>query len=125
MRKLIATAAAGTLAVAGAIPNPWTVPLAALVLWDAVCSRLEVDIQEREASVIWAMWVNRDEKAEVSKGHLLALVNSERAQYGRQPLSETELKDALALLKKMGCVKQSEPDQSKWWLQEWVSINFG
>jgi hypothetical protein len=124
MRKLTATAAAGTLAVVGTIANPWTVPLAALVLWDAVWSRSEVDIQEREASVIWAMWVNRDEKGEISKGRLLALVNSERAQYGRLPLSETELKDAIALLKKMRCVERSKTDQSKWWLREWVRINW-
>ena len=110
--------------MATAIAKPWTVPLAALVLWDAVWSRLEVDIQEREASVIWAMWVNRDEKGTVSKARLLALVNSERAQYGRLSLSEAELKDAVALLEKMGWFKQSKTDQSMWWLQEWVCINW-
>jgi hypothetical protein len=63
IRKLVATAASGALAVAGMAANPWTAPLGALVLWDAIWSKMEVDIQECEARR------HRDEENDRSRHH--------------------------------------------------------
>jgi hypothetical protein len=123
IKKLIVSAAKGTLAVKGVLLAPWTVPFAVLVLWDDLYSRLKVDIDEQEASVIWTLWMNRDAERCVPKANLLALVNAERAEYGRGPLSEEVLADALNLLCKMHCIQASK-DGLHWRVTEWVRVRF-
>lgn len=126
MRHLLVTAAAGTLALSSLVAAPpWTLPLAALVLWNDLLSKLEEDIQEREATVFWAMWLNRDEQSNtVPKSGLLDLVNAERAQHERPPLSAVEHGDAVRILQHLGCIRQSKRHQEAWWLQEWVRVSW-
>ncbi|HJR01872.1 MAG TPA: hypothetical protein VKA83_09585 [Methylomirabilota bacterium] len=120
LKNLFTLAAEGTLAGATVAGQPWTAPFAALLLWNSVYSRMKRDIQEREASVIWAMWLNR-EKNKVPKDRVLAMVNAERVNHGRAPLSAKELNDSLALLKEMRCIKE---DGKNWLLTESVSVKW-
>jgi hypothetical protein len=82
---------------------------------------MELQIQEREATVLWAIWLNRDATDRVSKGALLAVVNNERVEHGRGVLSLNEFGDALASLLKLGCIRDEE---SSWRLCESVEVEF-
>jgi hypothetical protein len=124
MRKLVVALASSTLAISGIVANPLLAPLGALVLWDSIVSKMELDFQEREASVIWAMWLNRNERDHVAREGLLDLVNKERQTHGRAALSALELDDACLALSKIGCIKPAKGIESAWWLCEWIQVNF-
>jgi len=123
MKHFVATAASSVVAAAGVAARPWLAPFAAVVLWERVWSKVGVEVQEREASVLWAMWLNRDiETNRIAQAGLLATVNDERAQYGRATLAAQELDDSLEILRKMRCIKHR--DDGAWWLCEWVRVNW-
>jgi hypothetical protein len=124
VRKLLATVAKVTLSMAGVIATPWTTPLAFLILWDELWSRASVDIQEREATVMWALWANHDTEWCVQKDHVLNLVNTERAQHGRSALTSQELNDSLGILVKIKCIEEPRNNPSKWLIREWVKVTF-
>jgi hypothetical protein len=127
-RKLVATVAKVTLMMGGAIASPWTpwtIPLAFLVLWDELWSRMKVDVQEREATVMLALWMNCDSKTlRVPKDRVLNLVNGERAQYRLSELTSQELDLSLEMLVKMGCIKEAWNDRSIWWIRDQVKVTF-
>ena len=112
------------LTVVGAVAIPWTAPLAALVIWDTLWSNFKADLSEREAAIIWTMWVRRDRDDCISDSGLLDLVNTELEIYGRGAISKQELHDSLETLINMGCIKRSKSDGSKWWLREWVRVSY-
>ncbi len=101
--------------------HPWAAASIALSLLGAILSKMELQIQYREATVLWAIWLNRDANDRISKEALLAVVNDERLEYGRGALSANEFGDAIALLLKLGCIRDEE---SSWRLCESVQVEF-
>ncbi|MBE9515083.1 MAG: hypothetical protein IMY79_02975 [Chloroflexi bacterium] len=124
IRKLITAVAGGGLTVVTAVAIPWTAPLAAIVIWDRIWSNLKLELSEREAAIIWTMWMNRDDDNCVVDADLLVKVNSELAAYRRSSISRQELDDALETLKRMRCIERSRSDPSKWGLREWVRVTY-
>jgi hypothetical protein len=123
--ELITSAAAVTLYVPSAVKMPWTIPFAALVIWGKIWSQVKVSLTPMDAAVIWTMWKSRDDK-NVSPGgqELLVLVNKELRDNGYPELSPQMLDDHLETLRRIGCVKHSSPDYSKWWMCEWVRVKY-
>lgn len=123
MRKLVVAIASGTLTITGAIATPWALLLGALVAWDSLYSCLQLEIGEVQASVLWALWENRDENNTVAKNDVQDFVNRERTTFGQQSLNAKEIEYALEDLKRMGCIKESRSDAGRWLLCErvWVS----
>ena len=101
--------------------HPWAAASIALSLLGSILSKMELQIQEREATVLWAIWLNRDANNRISKEALLAVVNNERVAYGLGVLSLNELGIALALLLKLGCIRDEE---SSWRVCESVQVEF-
>jgi hypothetical protein len=101
--------------------HPWAAASIALSLLGSILSKMELQIQEREATVLWAIWLNRDADDRISKEALLAVVNDERVEHGRGILSPNELGDALASLLRLGCIRDEE---SSWSLCESVQVEF-
>jgi len=124
MRKLFTAVAASGLAISASIAVPWTTPFAAIVIWDAVWSNLKAELSEREAAIIWTMWLNCDENNCLPHAGLLEMVNFKFTTYGRLMINQQELDDSLEILRRMGCIKRSKSDASLWWLCEWVKVNF-
>ena len=122
--KLLRAVASGILTVAGAAAVPWLLVIGALVTWDALWSCLNLKLTEDHACVVWALWKSRDVNNTFPKSDVLDEVNRERAAFGKQPLSAMEVDRALADLARMGCIKQSANDPQRWWLREWVRINY-
>lgn len=123
--KLARAIASGILTIAGATAAPWLLLIGALVTWDALWSCLNLKLTEDHASVVWALWKNRDDENTFPKAGVLDAVNRERASFGKQPLSAMEVNRALDDLARMGCIKQSASDPQRWWLREWVRIKYG
>jgi hypothetical protein len=123
-RKLIGFFASSALSIISTVNVPWTAPLAAIVLWDRLWSNLEIELSEREAAIIWAMWLNKDSDNCLLDSELLNHVNSELKKNGRNPISRQEMDDSLEKLKKIGCIEIPEYDSSKWWLCEYVKISY-
>ncbi len=123
MGRLMNSLAAGTLTAAGAATMPWTIPLAALVIWNDFYAQATVDLTEDDGSVIWAMWLHNDHNT-VADADLLSLVNEERTKAGRQPLPRSALDDVLTNLTRLRCVERSQAEPGRWCLREWVSVNY-
>jgi hypothetical protein len=124
MQKLLVALAGGVLTVAGAISSPWTIPFAALLVWDRVWSAMGVEITERDAAVLWTLWKHRDANNHVSEDGLLSAVNVELVTNGRSGISQVELDETLQLLTKISCIERAISITGKWWLKEWVTITY-
>ena len=124
INKLITAIASGVITISGAIATPWTLPFAAIVLWDSLYSGSNLELSEREAVVIWTLWKHRDPKCCIPNNGLLELVNTELSGYERQQMPQLELADILEKLQHIKSIKKSKQDPSKWWLCEWVRIGY-
>jgi hypothetical protein len=122
--KLVRAIGSGILTIAGAAAAPWLLVIGALVTWDALWSCLNLKLTEDHASVVWALWENRDDNNTFPKSDALDAINRERAAFGKQSLSAMEVNRALDDLASMGCIKQSANDPQRWWLREWVRIKY-
>jgi hypothetical protein len=122
-RKLVAAVGAGGLTLAG-ILGPWTGILAALVLWDLLYSQLKVNLSEREAAVLLAMWKNCDLNNQIEQEAIFRTVNETLTRNGRHMLSEEELSDSLKTLEKMSCIQRVASIENRWWLRESVRVPY-
>lgn len=122
--KLVRAIASGILTIAGATAAPWLLLIGALVTWDALWSCLNLKLTEDHACVVWALWNNRETNNTFPKSDTLDTVNRERAAFGKPPLSAIEVNRVLDDLARMGCIKQSANDPQRWWLREWVRVNY-
>lgn len=123
-RKLISFLASCVLTGASMVHSPWTAPFAAVVLWDRLWSNLNLELSEREAAIIWTLWLYRDKNDCVPDSGLLEKINSELNKFGRSSISQEELNDSLSKLKEMECIEAWSQDPSKWWLCEWVKVTY-
>lgn len=122
--QLINSLASGVLTVAGVWTAPWLAPLAALVIWNDLYARATVELSKDHATVIWAMWLHADPRRTVGDSDLLHLVNGERAKAGELPFDRIRLDEVLAGLAELRCIERSRQDTGRWWLREWVSVNY-
>jgi len=114
--------AGGVLATAAASAHPWTIALAILVAVQAVRKALTVQIDERTATVLWSIWVNRDEACGISAGSALLVVNEERVKQGHVALTQSQFDDAMSQLVTLGCV-QARSDGSGWAISEKIVLD--
>ena len=124
MRRLITAVASGVLTVVGVAEVPWTAVFGALVLWDTLYAGARIELSEREAAVLWTLWLLRDGAYTAPQAGLLEAVNVERERYGRSRLTQQEFDDALRKLERISSIEQSSNDPSRWWLREWVRITY-
>lgn len=124
LRKLAVSLAGGVLTFAGIGQSPWMAFLAALVVWDSLWSGLKVAISEREAIVVWTMWLDADDGDTVPRSTLRRRVNEELEGSGKPSMASADFEQALATLLKMRCIERSQKDDTRWWLREWVSIDY-
>lgn len=119
-RCLLINGSESILTIAGAVAIPWLVPFAGLVLWNKIWSVLNIQITERPAAVIWAMWINRDKENCIKDEVIIDLVNTEFSKYNLTKMNQEELNITLRDLERMECIEKTE--RNKWWLREWVKV---
>src|SRR5262249_53889028 len=88
MRTLLSDVAEVVMLSATAVSVPWTRSFVALRIWNKLWSRLNVDITEREAVLLYTMWKHRDHNNLIAEEGLLALVNPELFNKSRSSMSE-------------------------------------
>lgn len=124
MGALIDTVAAGALTVVGALQAPFTVPFAAIVLWNTIWRAAEVTISENEAAVLYVMWTQRDKNHEIPKEGLLERCNAHFRKVQRQPLTQRDLAHSLRTLEGIETIASSQSRPSNWCLREWVRVTY-
>lgn len=124
MRALLDTAAAGALTIVGAVQAPFTVPFAAIVLWNSIWRAAEVTVTENDAAVLYVMWTQRDKNHEIPKDGLLERCNAHLAKVQRQSITQKDLAHSLCSLEQIETIAPSKDRPSNWWLREWVRITY-
>ena len=124
LRKLVVAIANGAITIAGGLAVPWVLIVGALVVWDNLWSCLQLEIGDNQACVLWTLWNGRDEDRTFPKRDVQDAVNRERSRFGMQPLGAGEIDHAIGDLVRMGCIKDAVRDPGRWWLREWVSIEY-
>ena len=74
--KLLDALATGVLTGVGAAQVPFTIPLAALVIWNSLWRTAQVTISETEAGVLYTMWQGKNADHDVSEDGLLEKCNA-------------------------------------------------
>jgi hypothetical protein len=123
MRQLVKCIASGVITIVGVVQLPWTAVFGALVIWDDLYAGTRIELSESDASVMWTLWLNRDEDHTVAERGLLQKVNEERHKYGATELTQRELDDSLQRLSTLRSIERAN-DESRWWLREWVRVRY-
>ncbi|WXG39445.1 MAG: hypothetical protein WED07_01200 [Candidatus Freyarchaeum deiterrae] len=123
-KKLIVVLSESFLTIFGAIQMPLLIPFACLVVWDKLYSLSNIPISEKHAAVIYVMWKNRDEKQCIREDLILNYINTELSKFNLPTMSQEELNQILKDLEKMKSIEKSKSDRNKWWLREWVRVEY-
>jgi hypothetical protein len=121
-KKLIDIVPDGTLAAAGATTGPsWLIPLAGLYIWNKLWCGSEEKLTEVEATVILALWKNKNSMNKILEEDGYEKTNVIRSDYSLPKLSKSSYESAINRLLKMKCVKL----ENGWlWLREWVRVTY-
>jgi hypothetical protein len=124
MQRLLVAGAQTVRDVVTTVKNPWLLPASVLILWDRIWALVNIPITEKEACLIWVMWMNADANQTVAEARLLEQVNAERSRWNHDNLTSSDLKLSLDKLEKIKAIERYKRDPSRWWLREYVSINY-
>lgn len=124
MRKLMTAIASGVLTTVGIVGAPWTAPFAALLLWDRLWAGLNIEINEREAILLWVMWNNRDLNNQVFEEGLIEKVNAALESNGRPSISKQQMEDSLETLSKITAIERTTSINNGWGLRAWVRVRY-
>lgn len=103
---VLETIAAGAFTVSSMVTTPWLIPFGLLLVWRSTVDALSIEISEREAIVLLAMWESRDEDGISAFQDILKCVNDLLKTYSRDSWSSRNVEEALKSLAKLGCVDQ-------------------
>jgi len=103
---------------------PWLIPFGAIRLWSDLSSTVKISITEIDASVLYAMWINKNAERTVDEGKVLGFVNKERGKFSKSLLISADIFRSLNTLESIRVIARSENASSRWWLREWVSVNY-
>jgi hypothetical protein len=120
-RRLLTNVPESALGVWGADSDLIHMILAALVIWNKLWSHFAVEIHERQAAVLWAIWRHKDGHGKVDSTRVLEFVNVELHTYDRGSMSLAELESSLESLERMRCIRLREGRYS---IIEWVRIQY-
>lgn len=95
------------LSVAASV-DPVSLVAGMLSVLAGLASSVRVSIDEREATVLWAMWVHRDENSSVPLADVLRHTNEERQQVQLPSLTEGEVEAALRTLEALRCIARRD-----------------
>lgn len=124
MHKLVTTVASGVLTIGGAVTAPWSIPFAALVLWDSIYSGIQCKLCEHDAVVLWVMWKLKDENNNVANEAVLPEANKELIREGRSEMTKPQFTDATDNLRAISCIEPARQLPDHWWLREWCRVKY-
>lgn len=108
-------------AVGGLTSPPWLLPFIGLYVWNKFWCSSEEPLTEVEATVIYALWKNRNGQNKIPEDDGFEKSNGVRKGFGQALLSRQEFGSAVNRLVKMHCI---EIEEGIIWLRESVSIKY-
>ncbi len=112
-----------TLAGAGAASLPiWTLPLAALYVWNKVWCGTSEEFTQAEATTILALWKNRNGENRISDDDGFLKTNALREAIGLPSLTHGEYAKAIDHLVSISCIELTD---GIIWLREWIRVKYG
>lgn len=125
IQSLSDAVANGAFAAIGTYQAPWVAPFALIILWNALRRAASIDLSDKEAATIYAMWTHRDRVAnEIEKKDLLPKINLLLEKYNQPQMDPQDLTEAIENLKTIGCIAQSKRNTGNYWLREWIRTSF-
>ncbi len=107
LRKLADVGPDVVLAGAGGASGPtWLMPLAVLYVLNKLLRFSEEEISDVEATILRALWKNKNDKNEIRDGDALEMVNSERSRLGLDKISQDQFNAAEGRLIKLRCISR-------------------
>lgn len=111
-----------TIAAAGAAAAPaWLLPFIGLYVWNKLWCGAKEELTVDEATVILALWKNRDGRNKISDELGFEKTNAIRGHLEMPPLNRTAYELAISRLLRMECIEMSD---GVIWMREWVKINY-
>lgn len=124
-RKLIDIVPDIALAGVGAATLPinpvWTLPLAALYVWNKVWRGATEEFSNAEATTILALWKSRNAQNRISEAEGFRKTNQLRTAVELPPLSQLEFSQCIDHLVKLDCI---ELEDGIIWLREWIRVKY-
>lgn len=129
MRKLVAFCARTSFTAKSASSvsddwQPWFGILAGVVIWEALCSLAKIEISERDACVLWAMWSRRDASNLVEEAVVLEDANLRRRLAGLSEIAAGEFKQSLSRLESLRTVERDKTNPALWLVREGVEVRY-
>ena len=108
-------------AVGGATSPHWLLPFIGLYVWNKLWCSSKEELTETEATVICALWKNRNNEHRITEDTGFEKTNVARTAMELAPLSRNEFDGAVNRLLEMKCI---EIKGGVIWLREWVCIRY-
>jgi hypothetical protein len=120
-RKLVEIIPDATLAATGAKESSWLMLLAALYIWNKLWRAAEEKLTDIEATIILALWKNKNADKKISMDGGYEKANAVRSGFNLSPISRITYEHAINRLLELGCVEL----ENDWlWLREWVRVKY-
>jgi hypothetical protein len=97
------------------------IALAGLYIWGKIWCGSKEELSDSEATIIIALWKNRDNKNEILESEGFIKTNELRSNLSLSPLTSGQFTSAINRLMKIDCIELS---QGMIWLREYVSIEY-
>jgi hypothetical protein len=121
-KKLVDIVPDAALAAAGgAAGPPWLLVLAGLYIWNKLWRGAQEKLTDIEATIILALWRNRNAENKISEDEGYEKTNVLRREFELPELSKASYQEAINRLLKIDCI---ELDEGWLWLREWVRVAY-
>ena len=112
---------AGLAAATGAVDHR-LIPLAALSIWNKLWAHAKVDLTAEQASLVYAMWLQREDGNLVSRNDAYEMCKIVYANNGLPKPSFAAFENAINCLIEIRCIEWHK--SGKIWLREWVRCTY-
>jgi hypothetical protein len=110
-----------TIAGASAAESMWLIPFAALYVWMKLWKAAAVNIEERDAFVLYSLWLNRNERKRIAEDEAFSMTKSLAEKHDLPAITKKNFAQAIDKLLSLDCI---EIDEGVIWLREWVRVTY-
>lgn len=106
---------------AGAAADRWLIPFAALYIWMKLQKLATVPIDEKDAFVLYSLWLHRNERKRISEDEAFSKTQSLAEDHEMPTLTKRQFDEAINKLLSLKCI---ELDSGDIWMREWTIVTY-
>lgn len=110
-----------TLAGAGAAGVRWLVPFAALYIWMKIWDVATLEIEEKDAFVLYSLWLHRNERKRISEDEAFSKTQSLAKEHKIRALTKPQFEEITNKLLSLECIELNDGDIL---LREWIIVKY-